>query len=78
LAHGLIDRVLLSAVRLRLARFRRLGDGADRFADSLVGALSAEMGRRNRLLSGWDAALTERDGMRKFEGFEPGTQARLQ
>ena len=78
MAHGLFDRILLSAVRWRLARFRRLGDGADSFADHVVGLLSQEMERRNRLYTGWDAQVRMRDATRKFEGFEPGEQARLQ
>ena len=70
-----IDAILL-AVRWRLARFRP--GGADAFADGLLGALSAEMARRNRLYVGWDAQLRDREARRQFEGFEPGQQARLQ
>lgn len=71
-----IDRILLWLVARRLARFRP--GGADAFADGLLGALSAEMARRNRLYVGWDAQLCDREARRKFEGFEPGQQARLQ
>jgi hypothetical protein len=86
----ILDYILLSAVRWRLARYRRLGDAADRFGDCLVAALSAEIERRNKLLAGWDAERTEAErtaaecagraaAEKQFQSFEPGeNRLRLQ
>jgi hypothetical protein len=68
-----IDAILL-AVRWRLARFRP--GGADAFADGLLGALSAEMARRNRLYVGWDAQLCDREARRQIAVRRPVNPAR--
>jgi hypothetical protein len=86
----MLDSVLLALVSRRLARFTRRSDFADRFADGLMAALSAEMERRNRLLAGWDAERTEAErtaaecarraaAEKQFQSFEPGeNRLRLQ
>jgi hypothetical protein len=81
----ILDSIVLAYIRRRLARFRKRGDIADRFADRLTRVLWAEMQRRDKLLAGWDAdehAAAERErraaAVENFQSFEPGDGLRLQ
>jgi hypothetical protein len=85
----ILDCILLSAVRWRLARCRRAGDAADRFGDCLVATMEAEIRRRNLRLAGWAAERrgsersaaerARRDAaVQNFQNFERENRLKLQ
>ncbi len=85
----MLDRLLLRFIERRLARFRRPGDAADRFADRLIRLLSAEVERRDEWHRGWNRveivarAVEARHQTRaaivaKFKSSESGSGLRLQ
>jgi hypothetical protein len=74
-AREVIDRALLSLVRLRLTRSRTPGDAADRFGDGVIRLLGQEIERRNSKIEGFARErlrqqAAESDEMRRAAGFQ--------